>query len=495
MSAIRVNYSGLISFVVSIGAIILGLIFTMIITRRLEPEEFGAWALILSLVNYFLISGPIVSYWTTRQIARGENIGKTSVISSLILSLITLPFFIIYVYFISKNTSVEFEFLLLGLILLPLNFASQTLNAINIGYKPQTVSYVQIIFDAIKIPAAIIFIIIFDLGVEGAIFALLLALISKIFFQSYFAREKLKDSFSFKMTKKWFKQFWIPTFGQMSNYLQLIDVSLYSILTGYVLGIAYYQAAFTLGLLVANAGAIYQALYPKILADKNFDSLSKNITYVLYFAIPLLAISILFAKPGLYALNPEYQNAWFIVILLSLKLFLRVLWTIPAHILQGMEQIDTQTTSFLELLKSKLFRIPAFASIFYLIYLSLLVILFMITKGILNELDVVMWWGGIGLIIELCLTIYFWIYAKKHIQFSFPYARTIKFILPAIIFSIVFLITSNQIIVYEPSIYKFLPPLLIELVICIIIYISITYIIDSEIRSLFKSIIKEIKKF
>ena len=72
MSGIRVTYSGLISFVVSLLSVLTGVIFTLIVTRQLSQEEFGTWGLIGGMTGYVLIFGPITTYWVTREIARGE---------------------------------------------------------------------------------------------------------------------------------------------------------------------------------------------------------------------------------------------------------------------------------------------------------------------------------------------------------------------------------------------------------------------------------------
>ena len=50
--------------------------FVIIVTRRLTPEEFGLWTLIGSMVVYVSIVQPIITYWATRQMARGEEVGK-----------------------------------------------------------------------------------------------------------------------------------------------------------------------------------------------------------------------------------------------------------------------------------------------------------------------------------------------------------------------------------------------------------------------------------
>ena len=90
LSNIRVTYSGLIGFIVGISGVFTGLIFVLMITRRLSPEEFGTWTLIGSILTYFLISELIISFWTTRQIARDEDVGKTAVFSSKIMAEVAL---------------------------------------------------------------------------------------------------------------------------------------------------------------------------------------------------------------------------------------------------------------------------------------------------------------------------------------------------------------------------------------------------------------------
>ena len=72
MDDIRVAYSGLLGFAVAIGGVFAGLAFTVIVTRQLTPEEFGVWAVIGSMTSYSIAAEPIISYWTTRQIARGN---------------------------------------------------------------------------------------------------------------------------------------------------------------------------------------------------------------------------------------------------------------------------------------------------------------------------------------------------------------------------------------------------------------------------------------
>ena len=60
MGSIRVTYSGLIGFIISLIGVVTGTIFVIIVTRQLSPEDFGLWTLVGSIVSYVIIINPIV---------------------------------------------------------------------------------------------------------------------------------------------------------------------------------------------------------------------------------------------------------------------------------------------------------------------------------------------------------------------------------------------------------------------------------------------------
>jgi len=496
LSNIRVTYSGLIAFTVGIFGVFTGLIFSLMITRRLSPEEFGTWTLIGSVVSYFLISEVIISYWTTRQIARGEKIGKTSVLSSSFFSLIAIPIYAVYVLGISEQSSVDFEILMFGAFLIPVYFISQTLTGLNLGHKPQAISYSLLCFELLKIPIALLTVVIFELGVEGAILAVLCAYIAKIILQLYFAKPKLKDKFNLGVLRRWLKLSWIPFYSSLPRYIEHLDIVLYSVITGSVIGIAYYHASQTVAAIVVHSGSISQALYPKLLAEGSTEKIKDIFIYLMYFAIPLLGIAILFSKPALFALNPLYQGVSFIVILLSIKMFVYTVRGIPKSVLLGMEKVDVEANpKFSNLIKSKLFFVPTLLSIFNVAYIVIFVaILLYLSSSVIDEIELVTWWAALAVSYEIPLTIYIWLVSRKHLKFSFPYVNILKYIGATLAFSIVFLLTSDSIINYEISIYDFLPSLMAQLAICVGVYLGITFLIDKKIRILIKAILAEIAR-
>ena len=119
MSGIRVTYSGLISFGVGMGTILTGIIFTLIVTRQLTSNELGIWTLIGGLISYVVITESTISYWVTREIARGIESGKTAIFVSGIMSVVGMVIFMIIVYFAAEQFNIDKNILIIGIIMIP----------------------------------------------------------------------------------------------------------------------------------------------------------------------------------------------------------------------------------------------------------------------------------------------------------------------------------------------------------------------------------------
>ena len=492
MSGIRVTYSGLVAFGVGIAGVLLGLIFTLMITRSLTPEEFGTYSLILSVVGYFLVAETIISYWAIRHTARGENIGKTAMLSSFGVAGAILPIFAVYVFFISQTSGISFEVLLLGAVLIPANYISMTLTGINTGHKPHAVSYSLFLFDLAKIVVGALTILVLQWDVFGTIMAILAAFICKIIFQTYIAMPKIKAMFQPGIAVKWIKASWLPTFIHLQSYIGLLDMVLYSVITGSVLGVAYYNAAFVIGRIATHAGTIAQAVYPKIIADRLYGGVTKNAELLLYFAIPMMVISIMFAEAGLFVLNPVYIGAWPAVILLAVKNFAHAIRIIPLSILTGTEQADTESMSFSRLAKSNLFKIPLILTVFNIGYIGGLVGFLFLSDPIIDEFETVVWWAAIGLAADIPVTVFVWRKAHHIVQLNVHWKRISKFALGAMSQVGVFHITSGQLINYDLDIYLFLVLAVVQLTLCVAAYLGVTYAIDKDVRSTFRTILSRL---
>ena len=496
LSNIRVTYSGLLSFGIRLISIFTGIVFTLIVTRQLSPEEFGTWGVINGIIVYALIINPIISYWVTREIARGEKSAKTAIFSSSLFSLGGISIYIIAAFIVGVNSDADLNTLLFATILIPIIFLNNCITAICLGYKPQVRSYGLLAFEIIKIPSVLLFIFYYELGVEGAILSTFLAYFVSIGIQAGFVRKQLRVKFQKKYLKKWLRMFWLPSYRTLPGMLAMSDVVIFSIITESVVGVAYYTAAKTIGMLVNHVRAFSTGIYPKLLETEKQEFLQENLIKLFFFAFPLTAFSIIFAKPGLFILNPIYGVAASFVIFISLRMFLKTLNQIFFQALLGMEKTDkNENSTFRDYIKSNLVWIPTFDLIRHGVYIGVLAILLLaITSQTDEMLDLVFYWTVIGFIVEIPLTIYIIHIAKKSFTLKIDKISTLKYLVVSIlVFGIIGIVMEKN-LTYNESIFEFLPSVMIYAIIGIMSYFGIIYFIDQKTKKLFKAIWNEFVK-
>ena len=496
MSNIRVTYSGLINFVIGIISVFTGLIFTLTVTRKLPQDELGTWALIGSLLVYATIISPIIDYWLTREIARGGKSGKTGIISTGFFSVFGLTIFVILAYFVSLESDASFEILLFGCIIIPVQFLQKILHSINMAWKPQTRSYGMLVFEIVKIPTGIFLIYFLDLGIVGAIVTTFVAHLGEIILLVYFAREKIRVSFSTLFIKKWFRLSWIPMYGNLQNLILYLDVIFFTLITSSVTGLAFYTVSISVVAIVNHSSSLSFALYSKLLEGGKKEHLQQNLTNVLYFALPLLTLSIVFSKPTLFALNPQYMDAWPIVIILAFKVFFHIIRDIFESGLYGIEKVDVnEKSTWKDFIKSKLFFMPTLRIIQNILYVIILAIVLWIFVGQnVPDLHLVIYWAIVGLVIQIPFTVYTYYIAKKEFPIKIPKNSIIKYSVTSIVSIGISYSLFENFVEYDVSIFKFLPNLLLFILIGMSMYFIITYFIDVRTKKLIKSAIKEILK-
>jgi len=495
LSSVRVTYSGLIAFIVGIGSILTGTVFTLIITRQLSVEEFGTWNLIGSIIAYTLLLESPIFFWITREIARDKLSAKTGIITSGMFSSIGMLVYVIVANVIGQQSNADVTMMILAVILIPVNFLNHTLIGINAGWKPHIVSYGFITIEITKIPIALALIYYLELGILGVIITVLLSTCASIIIQLYYAKPKLKNRFEKKFVKKWLKLSWVALYRDIPGTLYISDVIIFSTITGNVTGIAYITAARAIGNLVRHSGNISTAIYPKMLAGGKHEHLQENLIRTLYFAFPTIAFSIVFARAGVFALNPEYEIAASIVIFLSFRTFFATLNRIFRSAIQGVDKVDVvENAGFKNYIKSSLIVVPTIRTIQYASYVILLISgLYFLVENQSSQFELVNYWAIITVCVEIPFVIYFVILVRRKFVLNLNFKIIFKYGISSFVsFGITHLLMERYLI-YDISIFNFLPNLMLFVTFGIIFYLGFTYLIDKKTRQLFKMIIKEIR--
>lgn len=494
MSSIRLTYSGLVGLVVRLSSLVTGLMFSVIITRNLVPEEFGLYSLIGSLIAYSMFSHVISAYWIPRHIPRGEEVGKTAIVTNGIFSLVGTLAYLVAAYFVAENTNSDFNILLLGSILIPATFIANTLDSINQGFKPQAVSYSFISFEVAKVPIGYLLLEPYTLGLAGAIIATFIALLVKTATAFYFALPRLKSAIKISYMKRWLKFSWLSLYGILPGNVYVLDTFIVAVFLNSTEPIAYFAAATTVAIISGHAAILSKALGPKLIADAKIEHVQTIVRLYSLFGIPLLVAIIVFAKPLLFLLNPAYSIAVPVVYFMSLRAFTYGIFTIFSGTLSGIERVDTdENAKFSQYIKSNLFLLSTIQYVRTAVYLIPLAVFLLLNSTLkLPVLDVVIIWSIFGLISELIITAY----AAHKVRRAKFLILEVKPILKYLAFSIIagtvswFLI--ENFVVFERDLLVFLPGLIISLGIGGAIFLVPMYFIDDYCRGLFKAIFQRL---
>lgn len=472
---------------------ITGLLVLVIITRSLTPEEFGTWNLIGTLLIYGMILDPIVSYWTTREIARGGNDGRSAIITNELLSIVGIIIFVVIAFIISKNSIIDFNILLIGIILIPNRYLLKVLSAINMGWKPQSVGYATIISEVSRAPLVLLFISYMDLGILGVIIAYLLTTLCNNIIQLILAREKIRSKLDIKNSIKWIKLSWLTLYPRISLLLYRTDIIIFPIVTGSILGVAQFSAALLIAGVVNIVGGLTGPAYARMLETQKNEHIKDNLSRFFLFAIPISFLTITMAKESLYILNPIYQDFDKVVMLLTIQSFLFTLSSILIQYLTGIEKIDIgNLATFRDYIKSTFFNLSTFSLIRFSIYLVILTVMLLTIDSM--DKNIILFWAIISVSVEIPFSIFIWILFKKEFNFKFPKIRVLKYSLSSMAsFGLIYVI-KNSMINYNDGFYSFVFNVVILVCISLGIYTLITYKIDDDVRILIKSVIKEIRK-
>jgi len=223
---------------------------------------------------------------------------------------------------------------------IPGEYVRSALVGISLGYRPQNEEFGIVAFEFSKIILALILIFYLDLGLTGAIIAVVISTLVGVIVLFIRTFEKIKGKFKKENLKKWVKFFWLPLYPNISQIISVSDIAVFSIITGSVYGLAYWSAAMTVSRIVNHSTKIGKGVYPKLLQGGKKEYFQENLTRVFYFAFPLAAMSFVFAKPALFTLNPLYGIAFPVVIFLVPMIFLRMINQLFFQALQGIEKVD-----------------------------------------------------------------------------------------------------------------------------------------------------------
>jgi len=488
LSDIRLRYAGLSIFALRILSVVTGVLFVMIVTRRLDVADFGLWQVISVTVGYAIFPAAIVTYWVTRDIARGKPVARTALVMSGILSIGGVALYLA----ISKGISASldpnfFVFFLVATLQVPIYYLVRTLEATAHGFRPEVAAYGFLVLEVAKIIFAFILLADMRLGLNGAILSVALAQVVQIAALVLLIRKKLRGSTDTKKIKKWLSLAWLPSFSGLAGgggLLFTLDAVLVALIVGSTLPVAIYQIAAAVGKIVGYSGLLASALYPKLLAGGGRLDTEASMKYVLMFGIPMAVGSMILAPELLFVFRSDYVVGASVLRVLSLGFLLIALTTIFDNIIIGTEKVDiSENTRFRDYRKSKLFLLPSIYYLQAISYLSILTVVSIYARTFsVAPADLALYWSLAFVGTMTPFSLYRWNLARKIMPFSIPWKRASRYAFSSLIMAVV-VIQAKGYVTFQERIFDYVVLLYPVLLLGAFSYGFILFLIDGEFRS------------
>ncbi|MGQ9718701.1 MAG: hypothetical protein ACUVWK_02485 [Nitrososphaerales archaeon] len=485
MSNIRLRYSGLITYGTRIMSIFTGLMFSIIVTRRLTEADFGIWILVGLMVSYVLFPASISNYWITRYIARGVKVAKTGMIMNLAFAPIAAIVYILASIPIAQSVQSPSIYFLVAGIQVILYYAISTLESIAQGIRPEVPSYGFFVFEIAKVVLVIWLVLESGRGLIGAILAIAIAQIAQILLLAFKIKDAIIGHFDKELAKKWLKVFWLPIFGAISGILSNFDGLIVPALTGSPIPLTYFKIPGIISAVITYSGSLAIALYPKLLAGGGRKDVETSIRFVLMFGIPMSVGAFVLAQPLLYLLNPTYADLlWILRVMIPASLIVS-LSGIFSTVLVGTEKVELNLNSkFKDFMKSNLFIVPSItyvSSAFYILGL-VMIVYFSIVWGF-DYIFLVILWSILSLIVTTSSTVYRWILARRVMDFKFPFINFLKYFFCSCIMAIVLQLLEIN-LTYIPTFSVYIISVLALVGFGAFVYFIMLLTIDREFRSI-----------
>jgi hypothetical protein len=363
--SIRLQYSGYVVFAAKMLSVATGMVFTLLITRNIAPENAkaltGIWANVFDVTAYFMLLASALPFWSMRFAARGkEGALKTGVVANSLVALISLGIYIPLVPVITLALNVPGQYVALYLISAVQIVELHLISALEGGLraeKPQTIGYALLIEELCKIILAYILIVGFHEPLLGAIISLVTALFVQIAYYLKLSSSEFDQKIEWKYVREWLKGSLVNIYYLVGNQTAATILILLFVF-GSSTARGEYWAAATIANIISYSIYLSFALYPKLLAENTLEHVPTSLKMVLMFAIPMTAGAMAIPDSLLTILQQAYRDVSPLLSVLAIDGLIATISSFYIWLVFGVEKLDYEAKIPLkQLLKSNIFKI------------------------------------------------------------------------------------------------------------------------------------------
>jgi len=438
-SQIRLRYSGMILFAFRLFSVGTSLLFTLMITRSVSPEDYGIYGNFGDVISYFTLASTVIPFWVTRFVARGHpGSSKTGLVANLSVAAISALIYLFMLGWIMSAFQIGgeyFAFYSAGVALIFAAHLSAVLEAILYSKRPEALGFGLFVFEISRVFFGFLIILVLRFGLIGILLSHVTAiLIQSIFYLRLLMREFVGD-IRWDYVREWLKGSLLNIYGIIGGrILTLANIFLF-IYCG-ELSRAYYGASSAIASIIGYSSSLAFALYPKLLSGAEAKDVELSLKMVLMFAIPMSLGAITLSEEILLILGQSYGPAWRALIILALNMLVSAPSSVFDSVISGMERLDAEAKiSYRGVVRSRLFLL---LTLYYVQAAIVTPLSYAIFSSVsLDALAAVVYLAIISTIANIIITLAKYALAKRCLKFSIPWASIAKYLGVSLIMALI----------------------------------------------------------
>jgi len=503
---IRVRLSALINFVFNIYRTIASFIFTLVVIRKLDPQEYGLYATLLGAANALASPIGMWIYWGSRRHVLGVRGSLRGALAlGGIYAVLSMPIFMAASYPFTRGA---LEYMILSILILVFYILLAPFGiviSLVLLYTPERSGILGLLFETTRVALAYMLVVILGIGVYGAVIgpgiagAILLAAGALIL-----ARMGVLD-IGLRTLRRGFRGF-----GEAVTLLKLSALSVPSIITGVlgnldkaIMGLissstipAAYASISSVPKAFISPGAFTAGLYAKILREPRGEDIVDILIIYSFISIFLATMLISLSIPAISLFNPSYVDGAILFALASIEALILGYASIFETVAVGSERADIRVRELSIIASSPLGRIPItqMVRIAVCVATASTAQLTLWATGVREPVMLVLPYSIAYMVSSIPYTLYVYRLASNKTSFRMPWKDIILFILVSLaVSSIQIFLGLNEIVIR--SFWRDLAHLLPGAAISAISYAALSIPLSSRMRSLFAAGVKYVFKF
>ncbi len=444
LASIRVRYSTIVNYLSQVYRLLLTILFTLIVARKLSVEDYGLWITIIGVANVLTMAHWIWGMWSLRFYARKKY---EMVSAAYALTLIYIPislavFMLVGLWYNSVLGWGLSAFLIASLLAVSEAF-NYFLRSIVLSSRPYIEGKAVMVRVTVRLAVAYALVVMIKAGLVGVMVSTIIGSVAAVITRyALLRRQRItipKPRFSLKEVTVLVKNAYISVIAYFSSLLINVEKPLVTALTASTnltayLGVAYVPRS----IITRSSSAMGSGLTPKLLRVPSRRDVEDILRIAMTVNLGITFLIVMMGKPILSLLKLAYVDAYVLLVIITAESLLYTISILLGTVASSSERADLQVHG-IKLSRTPIFKSPMASLIRCVVALGLGTagMLVMIhAYGLTDNPYLVLPYPLAWLGTSLPLLIYMYRLAKSKVEFSFPKRETVAGIAGGIVMSL-----------------------------------------------------------